>query len=624
MKSKVRHNSILIFVAALSLCFCFAFFAVDNNIALAVVPQNYQETVSSLDKDWWAGSDFIDLESLKEIVASWFDNPLYRFTGVETNPVVVAVIDSGINFNHQIFTGVYDENGAPPALSDTFNNPSGLGEYDVLYRSKDGKIIGKNTVPSTYYQYSSTDIADDTAHAHGSHVAGIIALLIHELNLEKYIKIMPIKAGYPKGTNATFELAAVTSALDYAMSNGADVVNMSFESDKKSFDVVSDDMAQKAIFVAAAGNSGKSSSSQKIYPAAGKNVIGVMNIACDGNGEAYMADKSNYGSVYDICAPGADIFSVRQSSNDNYINRTGTSMAAPFVSFGAALTLLKYRAIEEATRVGKSIAEITDLVKHSSDSVVSYKGADYPIFDVRMLAAGNDSHYARIDVMSGGADSAQSIDDVRAVNMQLIMLPSHTDGASSITWYANGEKFAEGVEATYLPPSALGTTQITAVWTYVNDDGDSESTVAKLDLVVEYFRATRENISTIKIAASGKNGSIVNLAKGAVGEEYIFTLNKGDYLDPKIAMQIIWYVNGASSGVIGKSFDFTPEQEGSYQIQARIGSNYTAPITLVVKKGLPRSTKIIIIVSAVAAAIIIAIAITIVIIATTRRRKKIA
>lgn len=63
----------------------------------------------------------------------------------------------------------------------------GIGEYDVLYRDKDGKVISTNTASS------SKDATDDSNNRHGTHVAGIIATLIHELDLENTSKSCRLK-----------------------------------------------------------------------------------------------------------------------------------------------------------------------------------------------------------------------------------------------------------------------------------------------------------------------------------------------------------------------------------------------------------------------------------------------
>ena len=101
--------------------------------------------------------------------------------------------------------------------------------------------------------------------------------------------------------------------------------------------------AEEAVFVAAAGNYHDDSDSifgGKFYPAANDHVIGVMNCEVGEDGAVLHVagqDKgSNYGSAYEVCAPGTDIMSA-DGGNMGYKTLTGTSMASPVVSFAVAL-----------------------------------------------------------------------------------------------------------------------------------------------------------------------------------------------------------------------------------------------------------------------------------------------
>lgn len=168
-------------------------------------------------------------------------------------------MDSGINYDHELFTGKYDENGVAVDVD-------GIGEYDVLYRDSDGNLIGKNTVLASDKNYASTNfsVADDAPDKHGTHVAGIIATFIHELNLEKYVKIMPVKSAYPTSTSSTFSSTAFKDGVQFALENGADVVNMSLAAKSTDFRI-SAAQASSAVFVAAAGNGENRGESRKAY-----------------------------------------------------------------------------------------------------------------------------------------------------------------------------------------------------------------------------------------------------------------------------------------------------------------------------------------------------------------------
>lgn len=88
-----------------------------------------------------------------------------------------------------------------------------------------------------------------------------------------------------------------------------------------------------AVIVAAVGDGGANTA---VFPA---NCNGVITVAAtDRNGD--RAGISNYGSTVEISAPGADILSTSNNNsvgspsgdNNNYVNRTSSSMAAAHVS----------------------------------------------------------------------------------------------------------------------------------------------------------------------------------------------------------------------------------------------------------------------------------------------------
>lgn len=359
----------------------FLFFSVifAPSVADAVCPGGYIENVKDKNLDWQNGEDELNLEYVKTRVKSWLSDPQYDFSALEKDPIVVAVVDTGINFDHEIFTGRYDENGV--ATDDK------IGRYDVLLRNEKGDIITVNTA-------NGKNADDDHPDRHGTHVAGIIATFIHELDLEKYIKILPIKASKGK----SFSTTGVENGIAFAIENGADVVNLSLCEDKVGTEtsefnkMITDEYAQKAVFVAAAGNGGKSSSAKDIwgnfytyYPAASKNVIGVMNYTTE-NGKKKIAPTSNYGSAYDICAPGEYIYSADGKTADSYKFMKGTSMATPFISFASALAILKDRAYCAASGdAEQSSVDIAQNVKQSYTETIKAGKFSLGVFDFEQL-----------------------------------------------------------------------------------------------------------------------------------------------------------------------------------------------------------------------------------------------
>ena len=247
--------------------------------------------------------------------------------------VVVAVIDTGVDYTH------------PNLVNSMWVN---VNEIPGDYIDNDGNgyvddIYGISTLGSIFD--ANGDPMDEMGH--GTHVAGIIAAsadAMGAVGVAYGAKIMAIKAGDSSGV---FNDSDIIEAINYAITMGADVINMSFGSYARSA-AIEDALAlayTSAVLVAAAGNDGLDivRDGMPAYPASYNFVIGVM--ATDQNGG--VAGFSNTDFVlrrnsleYEICAPGASILSTLPGNR--YASWSGTSMACPYVSAVAALLRAKY------------------------------------------------------------------------------------------------------------------------------------------------------------------------------------------------------------------------------------------------------------------------------------------
>ncbi len=289
----------------------------------------------------------------------------------ESPETVIAVIDSGVQISH-------------PDLAENIwvNNDEIKG--DGIDNDKNGFIDDINGWDfATNVPDPSPKFATDWTEAgvsHGTMVAGIIAARGNNnqgvAGVTWRAKIMPLKALNDKGEG---RVSDVIKAIDYAVNNGADIINLSFVSFNYSAGL------QEAIYrahqagimiVAAAGNEqaageGYNIDKTKIYPACydgkliGENmVIGVA--ATDALDQ--KTRFSSYGfSCVDISAPGISFFNTVTNGNrpgasldyDGYWS--GTSMAAPLVS--ATLALIQ-RANPALTR-----RETVDILFASTDNI---------------------------------------------------------------------------------------------------------------------------------------------------------------------------------------------------------------------------------------------------------------
>jgi subtilisin family serine protease len=253
-----------------------------------------------------------------------------------SHDVIVAVIDTGVDYNHpDLAANIWTNSQEIPGNGiDDDNN----GYVDDVH--------GVNVITN------SGNPQDD--HGHGTHVAGIIAAQANNniggVGVAYNVQIMAIKAAQYSGVLAASDIA---EAIYYAASKGADVINMSFGGYARS-QVEEDALAvgfSQAVLVAAAGNDATVNlpcfRGRNFYPAAYNYVLGVMARTQTPNSQGdYLAGFSNYDCLprdtneYEVMVPGVDIWSTLP--NNQYAAWDGTSMAAPIVSGIAALVRTKY------------------------------------------------------------------------------------------------------------------------------------------------------------------------------------------------------------------------------------------------------------------------------------------
>jgi len=218
--------------------------------------------------------------------------------GTGSSDVIVAIIDSGVDYNHP----------------DLKNN---------MWTDSNGNY-GK-------------DFVDDDENpmdelGHGTHCAGIVAAKMDDYGIAgvAQVKIMAVRILDEDGEAGSF--SDITNGITYAADNGADVLSMSFGTytNMPLSVLTACDYAWNAgaVLVASAGNDNVD---RAHYPSSFENVICVA--ASTSNNE--KAGFSNYGSDVDVVAPGLGILSTFLDGNYEFLS--GTSMACPHVAGVAAL-----------------------------------------------------------------------------------------------------------------------------------------------------------------------------------------------------------------------------------------------------------------------------------------------
>lgn len=269
--------------------------------------------------------------------------------------VIVAIIDTGIDINHQELRNAI------------WTNP---GEIDGDGIDNDGNGYVDDIHGWNFYS-NNNKVFSGSEDSHGTHAAGTISASrgsygIAGITDNNYVKIMPLKAlGGKEGVGSP---DAVIKAIKYAEEKGASICNLSMGTTGYSEELAQTMKNSHMLFVVSCGNGGVSGLGYNtdvypVYPASlpYDNIISVANILFDGT----LSKDSNYGAAsVDIAAPGTYILSTIPDNSYGYMS--GTSMAAPMVT-GVAAMLYSYR-------TDISLSDVKTIILNSSRKLDTLSG----------------------------------------------------------------------------------------------------------------------------------------------------------------------------------------------------------------------------------------------------------
>lgn len=282
-----------------------------------------------------------DQWGLKRIGLTAEADSAWNLLGTSPKPVVVAVIDTGLDWNHLDFDwrNLWRN---PKETPDNGADDDGNGYVD--------DVIG--------WDFLSGANAPWDHDGHGTLVAGIIAAAggngVGIVGVNPHARIMVLKALDAFGqTRASY----IAKAIVYAADNGAPIINLSVGGEtltRIEQAAIAYARSKGVLIVVAAGNEGVEVGT--FGPAGAEGVLTVAATNLDDSHPAF----SNWGPEIDLAAPGVDILSLRARRTDTvlgipgvayqagaayvgedkrYYRVSGTSFAAPFVAGVASLLL---------------------------------------------------------------------------------------------------------------------------------------------------------------------------------------------------------------------------------------------------------------------------------------------
>lgn len=246
--------------------------------------------------------------------------------------IIVAVIDTGIDFNH-------------PFLKENIYSKGKVSKLNYGVDFSTGKMTNE-----------PKDI-----HGHGTHVSGIIKSVF------PYVKILPIKY-YNPAASGEDNLNATIKSLEYAVKMNVDIINYSGGGPTASIEelkILKEAEKKGITIIAASGNERSNIDDLKYayYPASYglSNIITVSSY----NKDLMPIPSANYGvRSVDILAPGHRIKSSFPDGLSGYM--TGTSQATAFVTGVASLL--------KALHPSLTPVELKNIIAISGTELAHFKG----------------------------------------------------------------------------------------------------------------------------------------------------------------------------------------------------------------------------------------------------------
>jgi len=390
------------------------------NIRFAELDLMLKPVITSADDEYYAGT--WHLATINAPVA--WDSSL-------GDGVIVAVLDSGVDASHPDLQG--------------------------------------QLVPGWNMYDNNSNTAD--VYGHGTMVAGVIAArsnnAIGVTSIAWNAKVMPVRIS---GLDGWASLSTIASGLNWAANNGARVANISYAvSGSGTVTSAAENLRSKGgVVCASAGNDGS-----QLSTAPNPSIITVSAT----NSSDVLTSWSSYGSLIDVAAPGAGIWSTKNGGA--YGKVSGTSFSSPATAAVAALVMARNPSLSPTQVENVLMSSAVDLGTPGQDVFFGHGRIDAAAAVAAAGGSGGDfdttAPVIAITSPAGGAVSGtvsvslNASDDTAVTRVELFVdgTPVGTDSTApfSISWdtsgHANGA--AELLAYAYDAANNRGTSAVVSI-----------------------------------------------------------------------------------------------------------------------------------------------------------------